>query len=253
MPKKLTDEDRAALRRKTLDAAAALADDISHTRTIVSQATPSSGDIRRLSAQLRRLLIDRVLATVASPRFSNLTILAPDVQPIVVSNRSNPIPFFMLGGAQVFGIDFAAGMIERPGVARQQPLPNFDPERRIPLNLDSFMRQPVLCFEGTWVTRHQALKYIANVAHGVHSGTEADNTEKLIRRMRHVGSFGVSNGMPSLNMNVGAFSIVELPAAIGTSTIDCVLLEVLAAAQHLVKSPDIASLETILKQEIGQT
>src|ERR1700726_624990 len=100
MAKKLTDEDRAALLKQTLDTAVALADDLSPPREIVSQPKPSSGDIRRLSAQLRRLLVDRILSVVASPRLGKLTLLAPDVQPVIVSNRANPIPFFMLGGAE---------------------------------------------------------------------------------------------------------------------------------------------------------
>jgi hypothetical protein len=250
MAKKLTDEDRAALLKQTLDTAVALVDDLSHAREIVSQPKPSSGDIRRLSAQLRRLLVDRILSVVASPRLGKLTLLAPDVQPVIVSNRANPIPFFMLGGAEVFGFSYTAGIAERAGAARA--IPNFDPERRIALNLDSFMRQPVLCFEGSWITRNQALKYIANVAHGVHSGSAADDTEKLIRRMRHIASAGVLNGLPTLKMDVGAFSIIELPAAISGDTIDGVLLEVLATAQHLVKSPDILAIEALVKAEIAQ-
>jgi hypothetical protein len=52
---KLTDEEKTQLKAATLESAVALVDDLSHIRDILAKPEPTTGDLRRLSAQLRRI------------------------------------------------------------------------------------------------------------------------------------------------------------------------------------------------------
>jgi hypothetical protein len=55
----MTQEDYKARRRaKTREAAAALVDDLSNFCEVLVKEAPNAGDLRRLSAQLRRILVD---------------------------------------------------------------------------------------------------------------------------------------------------------------------------------------------------
>ena len=53
-----TPEKRDELLRVTREAAAAFAQDMEHMREIIKRPIPDSGEIRRVSGTLRRLLID---------------------------------------------------------------------------------------------------------------------------------------------------------------------------------------------------
>jgi hypothetical protein len=63
----------------------------------------------------------------------------------------------------------------------------------------------------------------------------------------------IVNGTPSMQANLGVFSQSEMPAMIDRTSIDCALLEVLAAASLMVNSPDVATLELEIHQEITHT
>lgn len=235
------------MRAATFEAAIALADDLDHIRTVLSKLDPTPGDIRRLTAQLRRILVERGLAEIASPRIGRICLTAPDLKPIYVSNRHDPIPFFAAAGVSIFGISIAAAMVDRAGKPR--PLPGYSPDATVTLRLDNFMTQNVVCFEGEWLRRLDIIKYIANIAHGVHSGTIKESVEKLIKRARHASGMSVVDGIPTMKHNVAVFSAIELPAIADRKHVDCVLIEVFATASHLVNSPDVLRLEEVIAAE----
>jgi hypothetical protein len=246
--KTLSDGQKAELRKSTLEASVVLIDDLAHIREILAKPEPTAGDIRRLTAQLRRILIERDLAVIAAPRVGRISLQAPDTKPITISNRANPVPFFSAGGADVFGVHVAAAIIEKGNAARS--LPGFDPEARVLLKVDNFLTQNVVCFQGEWIGRGEFIKYIANVAHGIHTGTIKESSEQLIRRVRNAWKFELINGTPTMSSNVAVFSNAELPANVDRKAIDCALLEVLAAASLMVKSPEVIALEAVIETEI---
>jgi hypothetical protein len=238
--KTLSDGQKADLCKSTLESSVVLIDDLAHIREILAKPEPTAGDIRRLTAQLRRILIERDLALIAAPRVGRISLQAPDTKPITISNRASPVSFFSAGGADVFGVQVAAAIIEKGNAARI--LPGFDPEARVLLKADNFLTQNVVCFQGEWISRGDIIKYIANVAHGVHTGEIKESSEQLIRRVRHAWKFEIINGTPTMSSNVAVFSNAELPANVDRRAIDCALLEVLAAASLMVKSPEVIAL-----------
>lgn len=239
--------DKERMRASTFETAVVLADDLEHIRAVLSKLDPTPGDIRRLSAQLRRMLVERDLVNVASPRIGRIFLTAPDLKPIYSSNRAAPISFFMAAGVEIFGVSVAACMVEKAGKPRT--LLNYSPDATVSLRLDNFVNQNVICFEGEWVRRLDLIKYIANVAHGVHSGTIQDSVEGLIRRVRHVSGMSIKDNIPNLTCNVSAFSSVELPAIADRKYVDCVLIELFATASHVINSPDVSRLMEIIATE----
>ena len=72
-PKPLSREKIEALRRATLQAATAFAEDLEHIRKTLDSPT-DIGDTRRLSNVLRRLLVNGELHKIAAPRIGRFII-----------------------------------------------------------------------------------------------------------------------------------------------------------------------------------
>ena len=68
MPK----EVRMALLGKTASTAQALVDDLAHIRFLENTKELTAGDVRRLSASLRRILVEQDLKNVATPRVGRI-------------------------------------------------------------------------------------------------------------------------------------------------------------------------------------
>jgi hypothetical protein len=62
----------------TKDQGIALLEDFSHFREILARPNPFRGELRRVSAALRRLLIERSIAMVAGPRIGRFLFLTSD-------------------------------------------------------------------------------------------------------------------------------------------------------------------------------
>ena len=58
-------------------------------------------------------------------------------------------------------------------------------ERTALVRLDGFLSQKILCLGGEWVSRGAVIKYVANVASGVHSTVPEDPEHLLIARIRN--------------------------------------------------------------------
>lgn len=244
----MTQEDYKARRReKTREAAVALVDDLSFFREVLAKNEPTAGDLRRLSAQLRRILVDGTLEKVAGPRVGKVQLLAPVTDEIVKLNREEPYAYVGVGNVIMFGIQIAFVMLERS--VRPRAIPNFHPDARQELNLENFMRQGVIVFEGTWLSRREILRYMANVAEGIHSGEPKDDRERLIRRARHVSRMSLEGGMPVISMNISPTTEINLPPLLSKTNIDGALVELWAAADLLTKSPDILALEIYIEAD----
>jgi hypothetical protein len=259
----LSFERRQQLLAATREAAAAFIEDMPHIREIVSKPNPNRGDPRRLSNILRRLLIDNGgdLRDIAAPRIGKVLLSTPDNKPFYKLDQQQPYVFFGSGGAETFGANIRAAMQMRgsinpgPGEARAL-LPQFergfDGQGCVSLPIDNFLSQRVLCLAGKWVTRRDTIKYVANIASGVHSGSPKENVEKLIADIRKAASYRVVNGAFTMAFNpsnISPFPIIE-KFQYQPDAIDPVLAEVLAAARYLIQSSDVQKLESAARQEL---
>ena len=244
----MTQEDyKRERRKKTREKADALLDDLSFFRALMQSGSVTAGDIRRMSAQLRRILVDEILEQVASCRIGKIKVMAPDITPLVQSNKKYPIPYLGVGGAAIFGVYVAMMMLDRGSKPRE--LSGFNVGNKVTLAPADFMKQGVMVLEGQWISRRQVIRYIANVADGVHGGEHKDELDWLIRRARHASTMSLRDGIPTFMANLEPFSLVELPALISRDKIDGVLLELWSAVSYLLESPDVQQLEAYIEQE----
>jgi hypothetical protein len=255
--------NREQLLNATREAAAAFVEDMPHIRGVSKRAKeridPDKGELRRLSNELRRLLVDGDLQSVAAPRIGRFTLLSPDNAPVLKATRKTPFPFFQSGGVAAFGVISRAIIVDE-GISRT--LEDFDPDRTVALPMDNFLTQKVLCLKGKWATRRDVIKYMANIASGVHSGAPKEDVHLLLNRIRHAAKYSIvavpknvsgkegEIGM-SVAFNVNVLGVEELPFAYNAKNIDPVLIELLAAAHFLTSSPDMITLETIITEELN--
>ena len=128
--------------------------------------------------------------------------------------------------------------------------PAVEADRTLETRLETFLTQRVLCYRSAWVSRSDVIKYVANVASGVHSGIPKDAAERLLGRIRGAVAYSVRNGGVHLELfpqgvDVDDDSFRHLPDAF-----DPVLVELLAAATFLVESHFVRELEGVLRIEL---
>lgn len=264
MPR-LSDDKRAARLAQSRASAIAFAEDMEHIREVLSRDKSSRGEIRRLSAVLRRLLVEGGLHTVAGPRLQKqLTLSGPDRKPFYDMARRRHCIFFTSGGARLFGIDFDAQSLWNFGQVPPSALPALEPQldqigfaARLSFRLDNFLSQRVLCYRGEWATRRDVIKHVANFGGGVHDKPPSGRDNALLERMRTSCTYGVRDGvvfahcMPELG-HLGCLLRYEGQPSrdFAVSDLDALLVEVLAAARLLSDSPDVKALEELVWQEI---
>jgi hypothetical protein len=256
----LSEEEKHALKSATAETARVLVEDLEYIREVVAKPGPIPRDIRHLSNLLRRLLIDNGgdLRKVSPPRLDRrLHLSSPDMTALYKRARKEPWPFLSAGKADIFGITIDA-WAANPTPKQTE---GYEPGKIIQLPLDNFVGQKVICFESEWVTRGDAIKYIANVAHGVHSGNPKEPKHELLKRIRYVATIKFdgppgpnppANGafqMPMLTFNPAAIAKDDKPLAIDRNALDFVLVQLLSTAQYLTNSPDVQELEAIIKKE----
>lgn len=227
-------------RKLTAEAALALVDDLSHMRNLMQQSTISVGDVRRMSALLRRLLIDRDLIAVASARIGKIKLIAPDLKPIFVLSRKTPPLFFSACGCEIFGFKIASALAQQG--QRPTAIPGYSPDATTLLNLDGFLNQDVIQFRDVWIKRREIIKYIASIASGVHSSQVREESHSLIRHVRHVGWATLEGEQPAFGLNLSALDGPDPGIVPDKSRLDFILLELMSAAHYLIASPDVCTL-----------
>jgi hypothetical protein len=246
----LSTEERARLLDATKEAAAAFVEDMTHIRETLAEQDQLPGRLRRLSAVLRRLLVDNDLRSISPPRVGPVSLLVPDNNPIYHAARRQRLSLFASGGVTVFNCEFRALV---GGVGRDFVIdPPFDRRVLTTVSLDGFMSQRVLALNEEWVTRRQVVKYVANNASGVHSGSTQSAEDILLSRIRSYLKFAAHDGGAKIGVNYDAYRISQAPPFVWTpEAVDLVLVELLAAAHFLSSSPDIHSLESAIHKEFG--
>lgn len=254
----LSDEQRMAMMAETKEAAGALLEDVEHIKSILANKKTSRGDVRRLSATLRRLLVERDLTTIAAPRMGRFHFLAPDNKLHYRLEKERTHHFFASGGAPLFGPklrpisvrDATPESMRREVELKQK---EFIDDPTALLRLDGFLSQEVLCLHGRWTNRREAIKYVANVASGVHTDQPDTKHEKLLAHIRNAVS-AVSDGENVTVTIKGEIfdNKVSDKFTYSPESIDMVLYEVMSAAYYVVNSPDLETLQDIIRKELAE-
>jgi hypothetical protein len=235
MPKEM--REKAILDTKTQ--AAALLDDLSHFREVLQRATPTRGELRSLTATLRRLLIERALTIVAAPRIGRFQFDVPDNR----QTNEKGLVFYFMGGYQPQNIPHSAG-----------PSSNQKGSKMIKVRLDGFLSQRVLRFAGCWITRKQVLEFVAYSASGIHNPASEPPSEvnqalgflyKNSRLADQALEFVV------VPLTGGAAQLDRSEQNRTANQVDAILLELLSNIMFIVESEDTKRLEAIIRSEFG--
>lgn len=238
----LTSEMRSSMIASTRGAAEAFIEDIAYLRGLPDVPNIQPSELRRMSAVLRRLLVEGDITVVAAPRIGRFHFLAPDNKRARHESKKKPFLFFATASVPV-----GNAAVEHIGILKSPEENSYSDEQpgSVKLRIDGFMSQPVLCLDGVWISRRDAIKYAANIASGVHSGSPTEDSEKRLSQLRRRYRYWVEDENFQIRVDLESKSESDPPLAY-----DPVLLELHAAAIWLLKSDDTARLETIIKDEI---
>jgi hypothetical protein len=242
----LTEEQRTAMREASRSAAHALSDDLKHIREVIGKEKFTAGDLRRMSNQLRRILIEHDLRTVAAPRVGRIRIEAPQLKAFHHLNEKRPIDLFS-GGKLVFRhMEMAHWLMTRGPMTGVRS----SPDDTVALNVEQFIAQRVLCFRGRWATRTSIIKYVGIAGHGIHSEDARKDPEfEFLDEVKRYARIEFTNGLPHLAMNMGAMSTPPEPWKPAKDQIDLALLQLMSTAQYLVNSPEVVELERLIDED----
>ena len=247
---------REELIKSTREAAAAFVEDMDYIRLLVEGEKASRGDIRRLSAIVRRLLLDSDLMRIASPRIGRFWLTAPDNNLPYTLTKNEDVLFFASGRASVFGwtgsvclfTEDKAEFSRNPARLADQ-MNNLD---NIQLKTKDFLSQRVLYFSKKWASRRDVIKYVANTASGVHSDEPKDPVGRLLVNIRKSVSYSVDKkGGVNVQFFPDGFILDEIEFMYKPEVLDPVLIEILASARFLTLSPDVARLEAVIRRELA--
>jgi hypothetical protein len=248
----ISQETKIRLLFTTKEAARAFVEDIADIREI-AQRSVSRGELRRLSNVLRRLLIDGGgdLSSIAPPRTGRVKILGPDNNPIYRTASKHPFDFFgsgYSGGPPHLGPSIRACSLRK---GTHPPFPDYDAMRFVELGHDGFLSQNVLCLQGEWVSRRAVIKYVANIACGVHSGTPQESTDLLLSSIRSCSAYEINGPNVRVTLDFKAIMLNIAEIRYNDQRLDPVLVEIIAACHYLFLSPSIQLLEDHIRQELG--
>jgi len=251
---RLTPEHRAELLASTKGAAAALVDDLQYIRTVVQNHHPSNGDIRRLSVLLRRILIEGDLAAISAPRLGRVKLVGPDNNSAYRIERKRPFLFFMSGRAKILG-GWSGTLclydVKKPRFGERIDFPNIDVDGTVDMTLDTFRSQRVLCYRGKWVSREAVIKYVAIVGHGAHSAAPKPGDHTTLSYIRNSAFLRLEGEGIHLDFFPNGIDTDDATFRHEPDAIDPVLIELLAAATFLVRSPFISELDEAIRSELN--
>src|SRR5262245_44431519 len=97
-PMAMTPEHRAKMLADTRDSAIAFFEDLGHLRELFDEDPVPRHEIRRLSAILRRWLVERDITTIGAQRCGRLMFCEPDNKPVYKMSEKERVLFFISGG-----------------------------------------------------------------------------------------------------------------------------------------------------------
>jgi len=231
---------------------------------------PTEDDVRMHSAAVRRLLLEGELPAAAGRRRLPLFFHPVDSKPLVSAARNRHAAAFCLWGVEVFGVQLMGAAIS----LGSRPIGNsFNPEARVSLKLDSFLKQTVAMSPplmskrfgnspqelkpSVLLTRHDILLYVTNKLGGVHYDPMPKghlSEEKLhgLGRMRRVIRVGLPQGVPNIGFDADTFEEDQSSKfTYEPEKIDAVYLEFIAAIELILGSPEVTALREIIAKDLG--
>lgn len=231
---------------------------------------PTEDDVRVHSAAVRRLLLEGELPAAVGRRRLPLLFHPADSNPLVRAARNDRAAAFCLLGVEVFGVQFAGVAINR---GHQTLGDSFNPEARVPLKLDSFLKQTVAMSPplmsthsvnlpkelrpSVLLTRHDILLYVTNKLGGVHydpmpKGHLSEEKVHGLGRMRRVFQIGLPEGIPTIGFNPSTFEEDQSSTfTYEPEKIDAVYLEFIAAIKLILTSPEVSALRAAISKDLG--
>jgi len=243
--------------RATRELALALLEDIRHLRGVVTRPIPHQDELRRASATLRRLLIEGDLSKVAAPRIGKVVLRQFSNEMFYRTHAVRGYAFFANCGVDIGGVVFRGISVEQRELNADQVRIDYtkqnavSPDTLEDVRLDNFLSQQIMHFNGVWISRRAVIKYVANVASGVHSGSNTDNMDIALSRIRQTVLYRVLPN-PGIEVNteaLGAYLLDEFTFSI--FHLDPVLAEIHATIKLLVETPSICELEQAVSKELG--
>jgi len=153
----MSEKQRLQFLEDTRGQAIALLEDFAHFRELLSRPDPFRGELRRISATLRRLLIERSISMVAGPRIGRFLFTTLDNK----GEHLTKIVWYVAGGAP-FGTKPGEPAIPLDLVQRKKSLELTSAKVR----LDGFLNQPLFGLHGKLATRKDVIEYAAYSLHG---------------------------------------------------------------------------------------
>ena len=227
-------------RAATAEKAYAALDDLAWMRELIVQRVPSAVSARQLGTTLRRLLVNGELRDIAAPRVGRIEIRTNDTAGLL---RVPRIHLYFSGRTD--DPTQLGNYLQRYA---DDPIPSPSSEGR-PLvfcRIDQFLAQKVICVRERWVNRLDVIKFVAINASSAHTKPATTDAELILAEARRLLWFDVTDtGDRKGTINPSGFGGTEFIRTEGT--IDCVLLEAIAAAAYLCSSPDTIILEAEIR------
>lgn len=245
----LSEDQKREMIRETHEAALVLVDDLQHIRAVLDKKIPTTGDIRRLSAQLRRILIDREITAIAAPRMGQVKFRVPDFSPVVEANEENPWIFVSAPLPKIFTAQLSSASWQGPRA--YFPSNSFLKGETTDLRLDNFMSDKVVWYERNWFTRQQMLLYVAYYGQGVHFKGKPDAGLEALRHIRRIMtlSYDAKRKAVEIDINTPDRPIHPEAKIRAKRGLELPYLHMLATARYLTSSPDVLALEAIIAEE----
>lgn len=248
----MNQEKRAELLARTKEDAIALVEDFDHLVEILEKVHTKAADLRRSSAILRRLLIEQKLQAIASPRIGKIQISTIDHAPVYRAARKGVYDFFISGGAAIHG----STVLQLAIFSVHENSQEEEKDQTLEFPLDTFLKQKVIFSNTNWFTRHQVIKFVANVGSGVHGGKIRTTAEKRLETIRHNICVTLENSqdgkkMPVVTIAMGESLSTHSVKEYDPTKINGVLFSLISTIHYLVNAKDVISLiETIKKNEM---
>lgn len=240
----LRDDKKHALRARTLEAALVLVDDFQFITGTLAKPSPTTGDVRRISVILRRLLLDGHLKHVAAPRIGRVAIELPDNRELLYAAEGQ---FVTVGLAPMFGWSCLPF-----GLYRTFPEPHRENFLNIPsdeslssrsVSVEGLLSDLVVRIDGQFVCRSDILKFVCYHAFGAHYSGQESPVFELIRRFRYSVLFS-RHESGVLEISVGNLNRDAKP-----HLMDLLHAHLFATGYFLATSPDVLTLIDAIKAE----
>jgi hypothetical protein len=233
---------KKAAPRPTAETELAFVEDFRWLAEMINRNPMSHGEIRRSSAVMRRLFPDgRDFQRLCSFHAPKPLLSAHDNRSFYRSADRVVVPFFVSGGRGFLSREMRgmtpSGWVHLSG---DEELSLGDTTL---LPLEAWLNQRVLCFMGKWITRTNVINYVANRAHGVHSGADKSELDESISKLRGIAQLAVSpEGNIRLNISTPGLYAPSTDFTPSPGELDIVLFEYSCAVRFFVESPDAIAL-----------